>query len=391
MFELMRACLVVSCLVWGFPMAVAVGAEKDNAEYRVYVGTYTDGDSEGIYRLALDRSTGRLTRQGVVSGVTNPSFLAIHPNRRFLYAVNEVGKFRGKSSGAVSAFAIDGKTGDLKFLNQHPSGGAAPCHLVVNRSGSHVLVANYTGGSVASLPIAKDGRLAPAVSFIQHTGSSVLDRQQGPHAHSINLDDQNRYAVVADLGLDQVLVYQFDSGTGRLTANTPPSTTVVAGAGPRHFDFHPNHRYAYVINEINLTINAFAYDARRGVLKQLQTVRTLPAGVENTGSTADVQVHPSGRFLYGSNRGHDSIVVFAIDQNTGKLTYVEHESTGGRTPRNFGLDPAGEFLLAANQSTNSIVVFRIDPRSGALTPTGHQSNVPSPVCIKMISSVPASR
>ncbi|MEO1998084.1 MAG: lactonase family protein [Planctomycetaceae bacterium] len=371
-------------------MSAGLGADKAAEEYRVYVGTYTDGASEGIYRLAMNRNTGKLTRRGVVRGVTNPSFLAIHPNRRFLYAVNEVGQFRGAASGAVSAFAIDAKTGDLRFLNQQPSGGAAPCHLVVNRKGRNVLVANYTGGSVASLPISEDGRLAPAVTFLQHTGSSVLARQKGPHAHSINLDDQNRFAVVADLGLDQVLVYKFDAATGKLVANTPPGIRMTAGAGPRHFDFHPNHRFAYVINEIDLTITAFAYDARRGVLKPLQTVRTLPVGTDNTGSTADVQVHRSGRFLYGSNRGHDSIVVFAIDQKTGRLTYVEHESTGGRTPRNFGLDPSGRFLLAANQSTDSIVVFRIDPATGALSATGHQVDVPSPVCIQMISATPSS-
>ncbi len=352
----------------------------------VYIGTYTGEKSKGIYIYQLDRSSGALTSVGVMEGVTNPSFVAIHPNRRFLYAVTEIGDFRGKKSGGVSAFAIDSETGTLTLLNQQPSGGADPCHLVVDSQGKCVLVANYTGGSVAALSIQNDGRLERASSFIQHEGSSVNPRRQrGPHAHSINLDAANRFAFAADLGLDKVLVYRFDAANATLTPNDPPSVSVEPGAGPRHFAFHPNGQFAYVINEIHCTVTAFRYDAKRGVLQTLQTLPTLPTGTDLKGkSTAEVQVHPSGKFLYGSNRGHDTIVAFRINPQSGKLTYVEHESTQGRTPRNFGIDPTGTFLLAANQSTDTLVVFRIDQSTGELKATGNKASVPTPVCVKML-------
>ena len=356
------------------------------AKLRLYVGTYTSGESEGIYLCEMDSETGALTRQGVTKGVVNPSFLAIHPSQKYLYAVNEVGDFQGEKSGAVSAFAIDAATGKLTLLNQQSSLGGAPCHLVVDAAGKNVLVANYTGGSIACLPIASDGRLRAASSSVQHEGSSVNPRrQEGPHAHSINLDAANKFAIVGDLGLDQVLVYRFDSGQGTLVANDPPGIAVKPGAGPRHFSFHPGGRFGYVINELQRTVTAFAYDAATGSFQTLQTISTLPPGAKPVGSTAEVRVHPNGKFLYGSNRGHDSIVVYRINQDTGKLTYVENESTQGKTPRNFTLDPTGKFLLAENQQSNSIVVFAIDPETGALQPTGHSLEIPSPVCIRMIA------
>jgi 6-phosphogluconolactonase len=352
---------------------------------RVYVGTYTQGKSQGVYLFRLDLQSARLAPEGVVPNVINPSFLAIHPNRRFLYAVNEIGDFRGAKSGAVSAFAIDAGTGKLRLLNQEASGGGGPCHLTVDRTGRNVLVANYGGGSVASLPLRADGRLGPATSFIQHRGSSVdRGRQEGPHAHSINLDAANRFAVAADLGLDQVLVYRFDADHGSLTPNDPPYTTVAPGSGPRHFAFHPSGRHAYVINEMKSTVTAFAYDAQKGTLRSLQTLSTLPEGFTGNNSTAEVQVHPSGRFLYGSNRGHNSIALFRIDRETGRLAAAGHQSTGGKTPRNFRMDPAGSVLLAANQDSDSIVVFRINGETGGLEPTGHVVEVPMPVCVKMM-------
>ncbi len=315
----------------------------------------------------------------------NPSFLALHPNHRFLYAVGEVADFGGKRAGAVSALSIDPQTGKLTLLNQRSSGGDGPCHVVVDKAGKNALVANYGGGSVEPLPIQQDGRLSEASAFIQHQGSSVNpQRQKEPHAHSINLDAANRFAVVADLGLDKVFVYKFDSAKGSLAANDPPSVQVKPGSGPRHFAFHPSGRYAYVINEILCTVTAFSFDAEQGVLKEIQTVSTLPGEVKLDYSTAEVQVHPSGKFLYGSNRGHDTIAVFGIDEKTGKLTYVENQPTQGKVPRNFGIDPTGQYLLAANQNSDTVAVFRIDPKSGALNPTGQIVEVPAPVCVKFL-------
>ncbi len=369
-------------------MTTQIASAQDDAKpskYWIYVGTYTNGDSKGIYRLSLDMKTGELTPIGKVTESVNPSFLAIHPSGMYLYAVNEVGNFKGKKSGAVSAFAIDPKTGDLTFLNQQASLGGAPCHLVVDKTGHNVLVANYTGGSVVSMPIMKGGMIGEASSFMQHKGSGTNPkRQKGPHGHSINLDAANRFAFAADLGLDKVLIYAFDAKKGKLTPNDPPSVTVPPGSGPRHFAFHPNGRYAYVINEILSTVTAMSYDADQGALKPLQTITTLPKGFNGGNSTADIHVHPSGKFLYGSNRGHNSIAIYSVDQKTGKLKSIGHEPTQGGVPRNFALDPTGTYLLAENQNDGTIVVFRINEKSGELKATGHVANVPSPVCIQMM-------
>ena len=354
----------------------------------VYIGTYTGPKSKGIYVSRLDIANGKLTAPELAAETASPSFLAIHPSRQFLYAVGEVNNFAGKKSGAVSAFSIDSKTGKLTPLNQQPSGGAGPCYLTCDRTGKSVLVANYGGGSIAALPIQTDGKLGEATAFIQHEGSSVNpERQKEPHAHSINVDASNRFAVAADLGLDKLLVYRFDPGKGTLVPNDPPHVSVKPGAGPRHFAFHPRGRFAYVINEIQCTVTAFEYHAQRGELKELQTISTLPEGesVQRGYSTAEVQVHPSGKFLYGSNRGHDSVVVYALDESTGKLSYLENKSTEGKTPRNFGIDPTGSFLLAANQDSDSVAVFRIDAKSGRLTSTGQTVEVGAPVCVKFVA------
>ncbi|MBI3836988.1 MAG: lactonase family protein [Planctomycetia bacterium] len=353
----------------------------------VYVGTYTGEKSQGIYAYRLDLASGKCKPLGLVAEVKSPSFLAVHPNRRFLYSINEINDFDGKPTGGVSAFAIDSTTGMLKFLNHQSSKGAGPCHLVVDKSGQTVLVANYGGGSVAALPIAADGSLSPAVSAIQHKGSSVNPaRQKEPHAHSINVDPGNRFAVAADLGLDKLLVYRFDSITSKLSANDPPWAVVKPGSGPRHFAFHPSGKFGYVINEILCTVTAFSYDGQRGQLIERQTIATLPTGVQLKPeySTAEVQVHPSGKFVYGSNRGHDSITVFAVDDSDGTLRYVENKSTQGKTPRGFGIDPSGQLLLAGNQDSHTVVVFRIDPQTGRLTPTGQTLEVGSPVCVKFV-------
>jgi 6-phosphogluconolactonase len=361
--------------------------ENVSAKMLVYVGTYTGGKSQGIYACELDPASGALRRLGVAGDVKNPSFLAIHPNRQYLYAVSEVADLPG--GGAVTAFAIDLAGGRLTRLNHQSSRGAGPCHLVVDRQGNNVLVANYSGGSVAVLPIEPDGRLAPASAFIKHQGSSINpQRQEGPHAHSINVDPANRFAVAADLGLDKVMIYRFDSATGRLAANDPPSVSVPPGSGPRHFAFHPDGLHAYVINELKSTVTAFNYDYQRGRLEVIQTISTLPKDYAGENTTAEVQVHPSGKFLYGSNRGHDSIALFEVDRKTGRLAPLGHQPTAGHTPRNFGIDPDGRYLLAANQDSDSVQVFRIDEQTGRLSKTDHQVEIPAPVCVKFVKRSP---
>ncbi len=351
---------------------------------RVYVGTYTQGTkSQGIYLLELDLADGALTSKGVAGAAVNPSFLALSPNRRFLYAVGEVNDVNGKKGGGVSAFAVDSASGKLTLLNQQSSVGAGPCHITVDAGGKNALVANYGGGSVAVLPIGADGKLAEASCFVQHEGRSVdKGRQEGPHAHSINLDKANRFAFVADLGLDKVLVYRFDAAKGTLTPNDPPAAKVAPGAGPRHFAFHPSGKYAYVVNEMNSTVTAFAYDAGHGTLKEIQTISTLPEGFKGDTSTAEVQAHPSGKFLYASNRGHDSLAIFVIDPQTGRLTAVGHQE-GIKVPRNFGIDPTGRYVLAAHQAGNKVQAFRVDSATGKLTAAGDGVAVPAPVCVKM--------
>ena len=356
-------------------------------ELTLYVGIYTSSKSEGIYVYRMDLATGGLRHFDTVKGIVNPSFLAIDPRRRHLYAVNEVGDFRGKPEGAVSAFSIDQQTGGLTVLNQQSSLGSAPCHLTVDKRGKHVLVANYEGGNLAVLPVRPDGSLGAATERVQHQGASVdPQRQQGPHAHCIVLDRANRYAFAVDLGIDKIMIYGFDAARGKLTRNQAPPVSAKPGAGPRHFTFHPNGRFAYVINELDSTITAFAYQSARGALRPVQTVPTLPGGFSGASTCAEVLVSPSGKYLYGSNRGHDSIVVFAIDGRTGRLRYVQHEPTRGKTPRNFTIDPTGAYLLAANQDSDTIQVFRIDPESGELTATGRVAEAPSPVCLRLIPS-----
>lgn len=363
-----------------------------STENLVYIGTYTrkeahvDGRrSEGIYICRFDPATGALSEVGKATDVANPSFLAISPNRRYLFAANETGETDGQPGGAVSAFAIDPESGALTFLNWQLSHGAAPCHLSVDQTGQYVLVANYSSGTVAVLPVGTDGRLGEATEVIQHEGSSVNPkRQQEPHAHSITLDPSNRYAIAADLGIDKMMIYRLDLEQGNLIPHSQPWAQVKAGAGPRHFTFHPNGRYAYVINEIDSTVTAFAYDTDAGTLQDFQTLSTLPADFSGNSSCADIHIAPSGRFLYGSNRGHDSIAIYAIDLESGQLTHIGHEPTGGRTPRNFAIDPSGAFLLAANQNSSTIASFHLDPESGRLTPTGHVAEIPTPVCIRFL-------
>ena len=345
-------------------------------KYFVYVGTYTGENSKGIYTFQFDPASGDMTPVKLAGEVTNPSFLTIHPNRKFLYAVSELG------AGSVTAFAIDPKTGALTPLNSVLTGGGGACHLVVDKTGKSLMVANYGTGSVAAIPLSADGRLGEANAVIKHSGSSVNPkRQRGPHAHAVVLSADNRFVFAPDLGLDQILSYRLDPVKASLTPNDPPFAKVAPGAGPRHFAFHPKGKYAYVLNEMGSSVTAFSYDASRGALTELQTLSTLPKDFSGEDNSAELEVDAKGRFLYASNRGHDSIAVFAIGKD-GKLTMVENASTLGKTPRNFKIDPTGAFLFAANQDSGNIIQFRIDPKSGRLKPTGKTAEVSKPVCVQ---------
>lgn len=363
------------------------GRASSPKEMLVYFGTYTNEKSKGIYVSRLDLATGALTPPALVAETPNPSFLAIHPSGAFLYAANEVREFNQQPGGAVSGFAIDRATGALKPLNQQTTRGSGAVHLVVDLAGRNVLVSNYGGGSAAVLPIEKDGTLKPISAFVQHESPDpAANPPIRPRAHSINLDPPNRFAYVADLGLDQVRIYRFGSDAGSLEPADPPFAPVEAGSGPRHFAFHPSGRFAYVINEKTMTVTAFSQDAQRGALTTIQTISTLAPGlgVETGYSTAEIQVHPSGKFVYGSNRGHNSIALFTVDEKTGRLTFVETTPTQGNMPRGFGIDPTGSYLIVGHQRSDSVVVFRIDKASGRLTPTGHTLELGSPVCVKFV-------
>ncbi len=374
------ASLIVLCALAGLA-ATAVSAASYEQTF-VFIGTYTGGKSHGIYTSRFDVKTGRLSPAELAAETKNPSFLALHPSRRVLYTVGEVEDFGGKGAGSVSAFSFDAKSGKLTLLNQQSSGGTSPCHLAVDPAGRCLLVANYGDGTIAFLPLRPDGALGMATTVIQHHGSSInLQRQAGPHAHFITPDPADRFALVCDLGLDKVLVYRLDSGRAGLAPNDPPSVSLKGGAGPRHLAFAPGGRFVYVINEMGCTLTAFAYDAKRGHLTELQTVPTLPETFKSDSTCAEVQVHPSGKFVYASNRGHDSIAIFAVEPRSGKLSRIGHEPTGGKTPRHFALAPDGRWLLAENQDSNEIVVFRVDSRNGKLSATANTLEVESPVCV----------
>ncbi len=372
--------------------AVCAGAPaKHNSKYFVYIGTYTEAGSasKGIYAYRFDSVNGELTPIGLAAETVNPSFLAVHPNQRFVYAVNEVSDYKGEKSGAVSAFAIDRATGKLTLLNQVASKGAGPCYITVDKSGKYVLVANYDGGSVAVFPVLTDGRLGEASSFVQHSGHGTNpERQEGPHAHSIDMSPDNRFAIVDDLGLDQTLVYRFDSTKGslaNLASNDAETAKASPGAGPRHFAFHPNGKFGYVINEMQSSVTALRYNATDGALHPLQTISTLPKDFAKENTAAEIEVHPSGKFLYASNRGHDSIAVFAIDEHKGALTLVEYVPTKGTSPRSFEIAPGGSLLFAANEKSDNIVLFRINKQTGRLTPAGKVLGVSQPVCVKFVA------
>jgi 6-phosphogluconolactonase len=356
----------------------------------LFVGTFTNHGSKGIYRMRFDPATGALSEPELAAEAVSPAFLALSPNGRFLYSVNEIDAIDGKPEGGVSSFALDSASGGLTFLNRQRSAGAGPTHLSVDREGRNVLVANYTSGSVAVLPIGADGKLGEPSSVDQHRGHGAdPSRQAGPHAHFISPDPQGRFVLSCDLGLDKVFVYRFDPAKGTLAANDPPAAAMAPASGPRHLAFNPDGTRLYVTNEMSCTVTGFNYDAERGTLNEFQTISTLPEGFHGEKSTAEITVHPSGKFLYVSNRGDaNSIAAFRIDPSTGKLTPIGHTSTKGRAPRYFGLDPSGNWLLAANQDTDNVVVFRVNPATGTLHDTAVNVKVPTPVCLTF---VPAGR
>jgi len=381
-------CLVLFLMTFTSTLSMTAahaGTPKDaqgERNFLVHIGTYTGGKSQGIYVCRFDASTGALGEPELAAAIQSPSFLALGPQGRFLYAVNEIGNFAGTSSGAVSAFSVDSRTGKLTLLNQVSSGGNGPCHVVVDPGGKCAVVANYGGGSVEVVPILNDGRVGDPSAFIQHRGTSINPRrQEGPHAHCVALDRTGRLAYVADLGLDEVLIYRLDASKGLLTPNVPAAGRLKPGSGPRHLVFDATGKFAYVINELSSSITVFACDPSSGAMREVQSISTRPTDAVTENSTAEVLLHPSGKFVYGSNRGDNNVAVFSRDAKTGKLTSVQYVSTQGKTPRNIALDPTGNFLLAANQDSDSVVVFRVDPSTGHLAQAGQPVTVGRPVCL----------
>ncbi|MBF9237874.1 lactonase family protein [Hymenobacter sp. BT683] len=353
-------------------------------DYLVYVGTNVGSAEENtIFLYRLSPATGALTRVSAQRGGASPTYLTLSEGQRFLYAVNETQTFRGMKSGSVRSYAVDRRTGNLTLLNEQPSTGASPCYISLDRSGKAALVANYVGGNVSLLPVLADGQLAPPSSTSQHAGKGPHQNQDGAHAHCIIADPANAYAFAVDLGTDRVYRYRLNAAQGQLTQMAEPAFVARPGAGPRHLTFHPNGKRAYLINELNSTITALDYDAA-GQFREHQTLSALPVGYAGANSCADIHVSPDGRFLYASNRGHNSIAVFSIDAASGTLTSVQDVDTQGKTPRNFTLDPSGRLLLVANQNSNNIVTFRVDQKTGQLTPTGQTVEVPSPMFLQVV-------
>jgi len=363
-------------------------------KYVLYVGTYTDSGSKGIYAYEYDAASGKASPLGVAAETSNPSFLAVDARRKFLYAVNETHDYKGAASGSVTAFAVDPKTHNLRELNEVASRGADPCYISLDKSGNYVLVANYNGGNVAAFPLAADGHIGEASSVIQDEGAvgPNKERQEKPHAHWIETSARNRFAYVSDLGLDRVLIYKFDADKGALTrdgSSASPdgkdffSATLAPGTGPRHVAFSSDGQFMYVLGELDSTVTVFANDAKE-TYKSVQKISALPSGFSGKNDAAEIAMHPTGKFLYTSNRGDDSIAVFTIDAGTGQLTFVERVPGGGKTPRNFAVDPSGAHLLVANQESGNIVAFQIDAQTGKLSGGSEVARVPSPVCLVFV-------
>ena len=383
-----RSSLKLVCAALTALWLISISANAGSAlagKFLVYVGTFTGAKSQGIYVSRLDTASGELSAPRLAAKVVNPSFVAVAPDHRFLFAVNETDHFNGQAGGAVTAFRLDASTGKLEFLNQQPSGGTSPCHITTDSTGKYVLVANYGSGSVAVFPVQTNGFLGPPTAVIQHHGSSVNpQRQTGPHAHCVAVDAATHRVFACDLGLDKVMIYRLNETTGALTTNENRWVELKPGSGPRHIAFNPDARHAYVINEMGGTLIAFDYDREHGALKEIQTVSTLPEDFHGINTAAEVAVHPSGKFVYASNRGDDSIVAFVVDAQNGRLDFVERQSTRGKVPRGFAIDPTGQYLIAANQNSDNVVFFRINAQTGRLTWTGQTFEVGKPVCVAFV-------
>jgi 6-phosphogluconolactonase len=388
MIRRVLAALLVATAPWILALTARVSQGASSGDhYLAFVGTYTaKTDSKGIYSFRFDSSTGQISSLNVAAQAADPSWITISSDNKFLYSVNELSTFEGASSGAITAYALDRKAGTLTSLNQVASGGADPCFISLDKTGKYLLAANYTGGSVATFPVESGGRLGAASAKIQHQGSGPKKEQASAHAHYIQTSADNRYALAVDLGMDEVVVYRFDAAHGTLTANQPAFAKIDTGSGPRHLAFSPNGKFAYVLSELKSTVTTMAYDSKAGSFTTLQTLSTLPEGFAGENSTAEIVVHPSGKFVFASNRGNDSIAVFGIDGTKGTLNVAGTFPTQGKTPRSFALDPSGKFLLAENQESNNIVVFRIDTATGALKAVGQPVPVPAPVDIAFVSS-----
>jgi 6-phosphogluconolactonase len=378
--------IVLACVSTGCQSSAQSGSalKADAGDYRVYIGTFTNAKSKGIYLMSFDSKSGKLSEPTLVAESPSPSFLALHPNHKYIYSVNEVNSFQGKKTGGVSAFAIDSGTGKLTPINQQSSAGMGPTHITIDPTGKAVLVANYAGGSVAALPVKDDGSLGAPSSIDQRWGHGPNpSRQDAPHAHSIYPDPNNRFVLSCDLGLDKVFVYRFDPQAA--TIQFQDAAQIIPESGPRHLAFHPSHKYVYVLNEMACAVTAMNYDEQSGALKTFQTISTWPDDSKGNKSTAEIFVHPNGKFVYASNRGDsNSIAIFSVDQVTGKLTFVDRAGTQGRTPRGFGIDPTGNWLIAGNQDTNTVSIYRIDQDTGKLQATGQVVNVPTPVCVTLV-------
>lgn len=378
--------LCVKIFLFLLSSLVFLSCVTKNDNYLVFIGTYTGNGSEGIYSFSFNPTTGDISTVELAAVTDNPSFIVIDPKGQFLYTVNELDTFNNEETGAVSVFKIDHKSGKLNLIQKVSSLGAHPAHLSIDKTGKYLMVANYSGGNFCVFPIKNDGKLGEHSAFIQNYGSSVnAERQTSPHAHFIQMTDDNRFVMVADLGVDKILIYQFDSIDGSLKPNDPAFINLDPGSGPRHFDFSPSGNFFYVLNELTSTVKVFAYDPATSALQSKQTISTLPENFEGTNTAAEILVDSKGKFLYASNRGDDSIVQFNIDPVTGLLSPVVWVSSGGKTPRNFAIDPTGEWMFSANQNSNNILLFRVDKESGRLMNTDQIINVGSPVCISFMS------
>jgi 6-phosphogluconolactonase len=387
-------------MVTSFVMQTNPASSPGNALSKatlVYVGT-SGPKSKGIYFYRLQTEDLEVSQNitlvplGLAAETPNPNFIELDLKRRLLFAATRVDRFAGKPGGAVSAFSIDPATGKLSLVSQSSCMGVGPCHLALDDAGRNVLVASYDSGSVAVLPVAPGGKLGEATDFVQHAGKSVNpERQNGPHAHCVTLDPANRFAFVCDLGLDKVMAYRFDAQRGKLTPGDPPFTASKPGAGPRHMAFLPSSRFAYVVNELDSTVTSFAYDAQAGALTPLESVTTLPGYYDGANAPAEVAAHPSGKWIYVSNRGHNSVVLFSVDPDKGTLTYIEEQGTGGKTPRHFGIQPSAKHMVIANQDSDTLLACRIDSGNGRLKPSGVFAEAPMPMCAKFLPPLEAAR